>query len=506
MRKAILAILTLTLAGCGGGDGGSTPSPPQNRAPSFTSATAANAPEGATAAFYTAAATDPDGNPLTFSLSGGADAAMFSITAGGALTFRAAPDFEAPGDADRNNIYQVTLSVSDGTANATLALSVTVTDAATGAFRVRRAGTGFSQPLYALGIPDNSGRLLIAQKGGLIRIFNPATGAIAATPFLDVSGQIATDGERGLLGVALPADFQTSGTAYVYLTNTTGAIEIRRYRTLLSNSDQLDPTTADVILTFPHAGASNHNGGWIDFGPDGLLYAATGDGGGSNDTFGNAQNRNSLLGKMLRIDVSRDDFPTDSARDYGIPATNPFATAGDAPEVWAYGLRNSFRNSFDRVTGNLWIGDVGQNAIEEVDLMRPTDGGANFGWPLYEGTQANTGNSTAGLTFPVTQYSHGTGPAQGDSLTGGYVYRGPVESLQGQYIFGDFVRGALWSVPITQLMPGATLPSSSFTIRTQSFAPSAGTIGNVASFGQDQAGNLYIVDYDGDIFVIEAAI
>ena len=505
MRKLVLAFLTFTLAGCGSGDSGSPPTPPPNRAPSFSSPAAVNAPEGTAAVFYTAAASDPDGNPLTFSISGGADATLFSISAAGALTFRAAPDFEAPADADRNNIYLVTLSVSDGTASATLALSVTVTDGTAGGFSVRRAGTGFSQPLYALGIPDNSGRLLIAQKGGLIRILNPATGAIAAMPFLDVSGQLSTDGERGLLGLALAPDFQTTGTAYIYLTNPSGAIEIRRYRTLLSNADQLDPTTADVILTFPHAGASNHNGGWIDFGPDGFLYVATGDGGGSNDSFGNAQNRNSLLGKMLRIDVNRDDFPADSQRDYGIPATNPFATAGGAPEVWAYGLRNSFRNSFDRVTGNLWIGDVGQNAMEEVNLMRPADGGANFGWPLYEGTRQNTGSNPAGLTFPVTEYTHGNGPVQGSSLTGGYVYRGPVESLQGQYIFGDFVAGALWSVPIAQLNAGAILPSNSFTIRTQSFIPNVGSIGNVSSFGQDQVGNLYIVDFDGDIFVIEPA-
>lgn len=501
---ALLALLLAT-SGCGGGSGGGSAPPPSqgNRAPVFTSATAASVAEGQTGTVYTATATDADNNALTFSLSGGADAALFQITAAGALSFRTPPDFEAPGDADRNNVYLVQLSVSDGTASATLSLAITVTDSATGGFAVRRVATGLSQPLYALGLPGAAGRVLVVQKGGLVGIVTTASGAIAATPFLDVSGQISTSGERGLLGLALAPDFATSGTAYVYLTNTTGTIELRRYRTIAGNPDRLDPASADVILTIPHPGADNHNGGWIDFGPDGFLYAGTGDGGGSNDQFGNSQNRNSLLGKMLRIDVNRDDFPADTARDYGIPTGNPFAGGGGAPEIWAYGLRNPFRNSFDRVTGNLWIGDVGQGQIEEIDLMRASDGGANYGWPLFEGTRAMGATPGTGLTFPVTEYSHGTGPLQGSSVTGGYVYRGSVESLQGLYIFGDFVRGAMWSVPISQLAPGTTLPSSGFTVRTQAFAPSAGTINNVASFGQDLAGNLYIVDYDGELFVIE---
>jgi len=503
----IAPCLALFAAACGGGGDGGTPAPPapSNSAPAFTSAATANAPEGATASFYTAAATDANGDPLTYSISGGADAALFQITGAGALSFRTAPDFEAPADADRNNVYLVQLAVSDGKATTNLSLSVTVTDQTAGAFRVRRVVTGLSQALYVTGIPDNSGRILVVRKTGQIQIVTPSSGAIAATPFLDLAGQISTDGERGLLGLALAPDFQTSGTAYVYLTNPAGTIELRRYRILAGNPDRLDPSTADILLTIPHPGANNHNGGWIDFGPDGFLYVATGDGGGANDPGGNAQNRNTLLGKILRIDVARDDFPNDANRDYGIPAGNPFASSGGAPEVWAYGLRNPFRNSFDRVTGNLWIGDVGQNAVEEIDLMRAGDGGANYGWPLYEGTQPLSGTSTAGLTFPIAQYGHGNGALQGGSLTGGYVYRGPVESLQGLYIFGDFVTGHIWSIPVAQVAIGTTLASSAFTVRTDGFAPGAGTIGNISSFGQDQARNLYIVDYDGEIFVIEPA-
>ena len=259
------------------------------------------------------------------------------------------------------------------------------------------------------------------------------------------------------------------------------------------------------MIRIEHSSRSNHNGGWIDFGPDGFLYAAVGDGGGGGDPDGNGQNRNTLLGKMLRLDVSADAFPNDDLRDYRIPPSNPFANGGGAPEVWAFGLRNPFRNSFDRTTGNLWIGDVGQNAVEEIDLMRPGDGGANFGWAIVEGTRPFNGQPTATMTPPLAEYSHGTGPREGNSVTGGYVYRGPVEALQGHYIFGDFVRGNIWSVPIAQLTLGTTLPSSQFTIRTQEFAPNAGAIDNVASFGEDQAGNLYVVDYDGEIFVIEPA-
>lgn len=505
MRAFSLPAILLLLASCGGGGGTATPLPPANRLPSFTSPPTVSVAENRTGTIYNATASDPDGEALTFTISGGPDAARFRIDAAGALSFVAQPDFEAPGDANRDNVYLVTLSVSDGRGSITLDLAVTVTDATSGAFRVRRAGAGFVQPLYALGLPDGSGRVLIVQKGGQIRLLDPATGAVAGAPFLDIAGQISTDGERGLLGLALAPDYATSGNAYVYLTNPAGTIELRRYRSLANDRTRLDPASGDVLLTIPHPNFSNHNGGWIDFGPDGFLYAAVGDGGGGGDPGNNAQNRNVLLGKMLRIDVGRDDFPADAARDYAIPASNPFAGGGGAPEVWALGLRNPFRNSFDRVTGQLLIGDVGQDAIEEIDLMRPRDGGANFGWPLYEGTRAFRGGATAGLTFPVAEYGHGTGPRQGESVTGGYVYRGPIESLQALYFFGDFVRGALWSLPLAQLTPGTTVPSSAFTIRTQQFAPTAGAIGNVASFGQDQTGNLYIVDFDGEIFVVEPA-
>jgi glucose/arabinose dehydrogenase len=451
----------------------------------------------------TAAASDPDGNPLTFAISGGADAGLLQVTAGGALSFRAPPDFEVPADANGDNVYEVTLAVTDGQATTTQAVRITVTDNAAGSFAVRRVGSGFAQPVFLTALPDNSGRVLVVERAGLIRILNPATGAIAATPFLDVTGQVSTAGERGLLAVALAPDYATSGRAYVFLTALDGRIELRRYTSPAGNRDALDAASGDLLLAIAHP-RTNHNGGWLGFGRDGLLYMATGDGGGANDPDQNGQNRNTLLGKMLRLDVARDDFPGDAARDYGIPAGNPFAGGGGAGEVWLFGLRNPFRNSFDRATGELWIGDVGQGAIEEIDRVQITQSGLNFGWPLYEGTQPLQGNNPAGLTMPVTQYGHGTGPLQGNSVTGGFVYRGPVEPLQGLYIFADFISNNLWSVPAANLVPGSTQPSSSYTNRNAAFAPNAGSLTSVTSFGEDQAGNLFIVAIGGDVFMIQA--
>ena len=506
-RLTLASAFVLALAACNGGGGGGNPPPPPNpanRAPAFTSPATATAPENSAGTVYQAAAVDPDGQALTFSIGGGVDQGDFRITAAGALSFVSPPDFEAPADSDANNVYQVTIAVSDGQATTTLPLTVTVTNVGPDAFRVARVGAGFVQPLFVAPVPDNTGRVFVVERTGRIRILNPATGAIAAQPFLDLSGQILTDGERGLLGFATAPDFATSGTFYVYLIGLTGNSEVRRYRVQAGNRDLANPASADLVLTFAQPpGFANHKGGWIGFGNDGFLYVASGDGGGGGDPLNNAQNTGNLLGKMLRIDVSGDAFPADDEADYRIPAGNPLAGGGGRGEIWAYGLRNPFRASFDPVTGHLWIGDVGQAAREEIDLMRPQDGGANFGWRILEGTQPFGGSPTAGLTPPVAEYAHGTGPRQGNSVTGGYVYRGPVESLQGQYVFGDFVTGNIWSLPIRELMLGTTLFSDRFILRRADFTPNAGAIGNISSFGVDQAGNLYIVDFDGEIFRVE---
>lgn len=370
-------------------------------------------------------------------------------------------------------------------------------------FRVRRVTTGLSQALFVTGLPGSPARILVVRKTGQVHIVNALTGAVDSELFLDVSGNISAEGEGGLLGLALSPDFDTSGVFYINVTNTDGDTEIRRYTTQTDDEDQADPASMDVILTYAQPEA-NHNGGWIGFGPDNMLYIASGDGGGGGDPFANGQNPNTLLGAILRIDPSSDDYPADALRDYAIPAGNPYATGGGAPEVWATGLRNPFRASFDPATGDLYIGDVGQAAAEEVDIIRRGDAGLNFGWPLREGTQPYQGGADSdAFTGPVLDYPHGSGPYQGNSITGGYVYRGELAALNGHYVFGDFVNGNVWSIPVEYLDPDIPVPAPGLIRRNEDFTPDAGSIDNVSSFGTDQEGGLYIVDYDGEIFRIE---
>lgn len=505
--RSIVAIVPILLVAACGGDGGSSPPapPPANAAPVFTSSAAVSAQEGATGTILTATATDANGDAITFSLVSGssADTGLFSITSAGALSFLAPPDFETPGDSDRNNAYDVGVRATDARgASTTQTVRISVTDVVE-AFLVRRKFSGIAAPLFLTGTRDNTGRVFITERAGRIVIGNPATGAVLPTPFLNISTEISTAGEGGLLGFALAPDYPTSGFFYVHLTNLAGDSEIRRYRRSTSNPDLADPASGDVIM-FVDQPAANHNGGWIGFGPnDNSLYIAFGDGGNSNDFFGNGQNVNTLLGSILRVDPGRDDFPTDPQRDYGINPNNLFAGGGGLGEIFAYGVRNPYRASFDRQTGALYVGDVGEGTIEEIDLLLPSDRGYNLGWPVLEGTRVNMTGSTAGMTPPVAEYFHGTGPTQGNSVTGGYVYRGPVEALQGEYVFGDFIRGNIWSIPVARFAIGTTVPSSQFTIRTGDFAPDVGAINNISSFGEDDAGNLYILDIDGEIFRFE---
>lgn len=495
------------LAGCGGGGMSSGSLTFGNRPAEFTSPSTAMVLEDTSGVFYNATASDADGDPVTFSIQGGEDASFFRITSAGALSFVSPPDFELPADFGGNNVYRVLLGAHDGFMTATMTLSVTVTDRESAAFRVRRVAAGLAAPVFASAVPDNSGRLFVGELAGRIHLMNPSNGTVGTQPFLDLRGQLSTNGERGLLGFATSPDFATTGRFYVFVTDPVGTIEVRRYRTSTANRDVADPATMEVILRQPHP-RINHNGGWIAFGPDGFLYIGIGDGGGSGDPDDNGQNTDTWLGKLLRIDVARDDFTGDDTRNYGVPPTNPFAAAGGAPEVWAYGLRNPFRASFDNGpggTGVLLIGDVGQDAIEEVDLMTAEDGGANFGWSIREGTQAFKGPDNPAFTPPVAEYLHGSGTREGDTVIGGIVYRGPIEALRGQYIFGDFVRGNLWSLPLASLLDDRTVPSAEFTVRNTDFAPDAGAISNVVSFGTDQSGNLLIVDMDGELFILEAA-
>lgn len=490
-------------AGCGDGDMPAPPQnpPPANAAPQITSGSSASVAENALSTGYVAAASDPNGDAVSFSISGGADAARFAIDpASGALSFIAPPDFEAPDDTDGDNVYVVEIRASDGALSDTQTVAVTVTDLSA-TVNVRRVASGFAEPLFLTGA-GGGGCVLIVEKGGVIELLDPATGAVNATPFLDVSAEVSTNGERGLLGLALAPDFASSGAFYVNLTNLAGDTEIRRYAVMAGDPERADPTSAALLLTIGQP-QSNHNGGWIGFGPDGMLYIAMGDGGGSGDPAGAGQDNSVLLGKILRIDPSADDFPGDPDRNYAIPADNPFAGGGGAPEIWATGLRNPFRASFDRAAGDLYIGDVGQNAIEEIDLAPAGTGGLNFGWSAREGTMMFNGADSAAFTPPIAEYAHGFGPREGNSVTGGYVHRGNAQPIVGHYVFGDFITGNIWSIPVADIAQGTTIASGDFIIQTDNFSPAIGTIDNIASFGEDDSGALYIVDFDGEIFRIE---
>ncbi|MCC8362946.1 PQQ-dependent sugar dehydrogenase [Lysobacter sp. A6] len=483
-----------------------------NTPPVFTSPSSVSVAEDTAGAFYTAAATDMNNDAVTFRITGGDDQEFFNLTGAGALSFVTPPDFENPQDTGADNTYRVALGASDSTSTTQMTLTVTVTDRDSLAFRVRRVVQALASPVFIAPVPDGSGRMYVVELAGRIRILSPGDGTIAATDFLDLRGQVSTSGERGLLGFATSPDFPTSGQFYVFLTDLVGTIEVRRYTVSASNRDIADTSTMRVILRQPHP-LANHNGGWIGFDGTGYLHVAIGDGGGSGDPDDNAQNPDTWLGKILRIDITRDAFPNDPTRNYAVPVDNPFASAGGAPEVWALGLRNPFRASFDfgpfgTGLGALIIGDVGQDTVEEVDVMLgPEDNeGVNFGWAQREGTRTFKGPESSRFRAPAAEYLHGSGPREGATVIGGVVYRGPVERLRGEYIFADFIEGNVWSIPIDALFAAPpTVSSDNFTLRNADFTPDAGAINNPVAFGTDQGGNVYIVDLDGEVFAIEGA-
>jgi Ca2+-binding RTX toxin-like protein len=361
------------------------------------------------------------------------------------------------------------------------------------------------QPVFLTAAPGDPDQVYVVTKGGGIRILDPETGTFNATPFLSIpASQLQTDGEQGLLGLAFHPDYAANGRFFVFLTNAAGNIEVREYARSAGNPDIADASSGNVILTIPHPGRDNHNGGWIGFGPDGYLYIATGDGGGGGDPDNNAQNVNSLLGKMLRIDVNGDDFAVDSSRDYAIPDDNPFANGAGADEIWAVGLRNPWRNSFDRLTGDLYIADVGQGLREEINFQPGgAQGGANYGWVIKEGTLVFNANRPGNLppdspllVDPVFENGHSFDENGGFSVTGGYVYRGTGPGMQGVYFYADFVTDNLWSL---RVVDGQVVDQAN---RTDQLTAAGMQVDNIASFGEDARGNLYIVGLDGEIFRI----
>jgi glucose/arabinose dehydrogenase len=345
--------------------------------------------------------------------------------------------------------------------------------------------SGLSSPLNLQSAPGDRDRLYVVEQGGRIRIVRG--GQLQSTPFLDLSGRISSGGEQGLLGLAFHPQFATNRRFFVNYTDRAGDTHVSEFQA--TSADQADPASERLLL-FVAQPFANHNGGGLAFGRDGKLYIGLGDGGSGGDPLGNGQSLGTLLGKMLRIDV-------DSGTPYAIPSDNPFVgSPGALPEIWAYGLRNPFRFSFDRSNGDLYIGDVGQNRVEEIDVHPGTQpGGQNYGWNRTEGSQCYNppnGCNRTGITFPVYEYGHGEGCA----VTGGVVYRGcRMPDLAGTYFFGDYCSGFVRSF---RLVNGQTTDVRDWTAGLSG-------IDSVTSFGTDADGEVYVVDYDGEVYRLEPA-
>lgn len=330
--------------------------------------------------------------------------------------------------------------------------------------------SGLNSPVYITHAGDGSNRLFVVEQPGRILIYQ--SGALLGTPFLDIRSKVGYGGERGLLSVAFHPQYASNRRFFVYYTRSSdGDIVLSEFAASTGNPDIADPAET-VLLVIEHSAYSNHNGGQLQFGPDGYLYLGTGDGGGGGDPLGSGQNINTLLGKILRIDVN-------SGSPYAIPPGNPYAGIAGLDEIYAIGLRNPWRLSFDRLTGTLYAGDVGQGAREEVDIITL---GGNFGWNTMEGTQCYSPPSNCnmtGLTLPIAEYAHSGGNC---SVTGGYVYRGSQSvDMFGTYLYGDYCTGIIWGY--------------SGGVATQLLDTSL----SISSFGEDQSGEIYLVSLSGTV-------
>jgi glucose/arabinose dehydrogenase len=344
--------------------------------------------------------------------------------------------------------------------------------------RLVPVATKLNQPLGLVSAPGTA-QLYIVQQGGKIRVLSGKV--LRSQPFLDVESRITSGGERGLLGLAFHPKYAANGRFYVNYTDKGGDTNIVEFRRS-SNPNVADPASARVLLKVDQP-FENHNGGGLAFGPDGKLYIALGDGGSGGDPQGNGQRLDTHLGKILRIDV-------DAGSPFGVPSNNPFVgRSGAKPEIWHYGLRNPWRISFDRANGDLYIGDVGQGSWEEIDRAPKGVGGRNYGWNNREGRHAfGGGNGANGKTFdPVGEYSH----SKGCSVTGGYVYRGKaVASLKGRYVFADYCSARFWTIAAGS-RPGSLVEITGKLDRK---------VDNPTSFGQDNAGELYVVSGGGTVY------
>jgi len=349
--------------------------------------------------------------------------------------------------------------------------------------RLQRLASGLSSPVFVTHAGDGSGLLYVVEQTGRIRVFD-GSGEARGT-FLDIAGRVQSGGERGLLGLAFHPEYESNGRFFVYYSDNAGDNVVSEFKRRSATAADQGSERALLRMDDPF---SNHNGGWLSFGPDGFLYIATGDGGSAGDPHENGQSLRTLLGKILRVDVN-------GGSPYGIPPANPFVgREGAREEIWAYGLRNPWRNSFDRATGDLWIGDVGQNSREEVNVQKGSSkGGGNYGWNIMEGSRCFSGSSCnrSGLIRPVAEYP----TADGCAVTGGYVYRGALSpTLVGAYFFADYCNGRIFALDAARALKDPV--SERLVLETEI---------SISSFGEDEAGELYVVGLGGTVHRLLAA-
>ncbi len=350
-------------------------------------------------------------------------------------------------------------------------------------YRWVAVASGLFEPTDIQFPDDGSRRMFVVEQPGRIRIIQ--NGQVLSPPFLDISSEVGSAGsEQGLLGLAFHPKFKEKPYVYAYYTDTNGSIVLARFT---AGGNQADPSTEKDLLRIDKT-FYNHNGGAVAFGPDAYLYLGVGDGGSEGDPQGNGQNTGVLFGKILRIDISHGD-------GFSVPPDNPFARGGGRAEIWAYGLRNPWRISFDRLTGDLYIADVGQDLWEEVDFVPAgSPGGGNFGWNYREGMHAySLANPPPGLKLidPVTEYSHAEG---GCAITGGYVYRGSMAAWQGIYLYGDFCSGLIWGLTRSGGVAANATWESQLLFQTRA---------HITTFGQDQSGEVYFADRGGTIYELQ---
>lgn len=466
-----LLLLLGLLASCGGGSSNDDPAPPA--ATGNLSVSIAGVPAGLAGAVTVS-------GPNAYSRALTASTTLDSL-APGSYTLTATSIANGTGSLAPTPLTQQVAV----TAGATASASVSYAASTPLALRLQEVASGLNAPTF-LTAPNGDSRLFIVERAGRIRVVE--NGNLLATPFLDISNLTSTAGERGLLSMAFHPQYASNGYFFLYYTNLAGDIVIERRQVSAGNPNQADALSGLTIITIAHPTYTNHYGGLVSFGTDGYLYLGTGDGGGGGDPLGNAQNPNVLLGKLLRLDVNA----SSSAQPYAIPADNPFVgAAGKRPEIWATGLRNPWRYAFDSVAQQLYIADVGQANLEEVNVRAVGQAGNNYGWNIMEGTQCYNSSSCnqSGLVLPLIEYGHDS--AGGCSITGGYVYRGAaLPELAGQYLYSDYCSGWLKSFSVSN--------GSASAVKDWGIA----NVGNILSFGQDGLKELYMLSSNGKVYRI----